>query len=212
VQKESGKVFCNDALRAAYVRNNKEIRCPESLNGEATCSSGILEYEQGYWHDGLDLSSPLESETGHTVYSFEEGAALGSSSKFYRCRGICAVDKHRGNVTCQSGTRGVLCGLCADGFVAGVNYECSSCEPSASDIGWSLFLVAIIAIVFATCYAARFRDYAAVLAELQDKLTSKFNQADHCILLGRVDGGQCVRSALASSLPGFLVRLFGLCL
>ena len=174
VQKESGKVFCNDALRAAYVRNNKEIRCPESLNGEATCSSGILEYEQGYWHDGLDLSSPLESKTGHTVYSFEEGAALGSSSKFYRCRGICAVDKHRGNVTCQSGTRGVLSGLCADGFVAGVNYGCSSCEPSASDIGWILFLVAIIAIVFAICYAARFRDYAAVLAELQDKLTSKF--------------------------------------
>jgi hypothetical protein len=32
VQKESGKVFCNDALRTAYVRNNEEIECPESLS------------------------------------------------------------------------------------------------------------------------------------------------------------------------------------
>jgi hypothetical protein len=30
VQKDSGKVFCNAALRAAYVRNNEEIECPVS--------------------------------------------------------------------------------------------------------------------------------------------------------------------------------------
>jgi hypothetical protein len=144
------------------------------MDGEATCSSGVLEYNHGYWHDGLDLSSPLQSDDGNTMYSFKEGDLLNSRSKFYRCRGKCLVDKHLGDVTCQSGAHGVLCGLCAEGFVAGPNYECSPCEPSVRDIAWIMSLVAV-AILVVIYYATRFRvDYAAMLTELQDKLTSKF--------------------------------------
>ena len=136
--------------------------------------SGVLEYDSGYWHDGLDLSSPVESDTD-TTYSFKKGAALNNRSKFYRCRGNCAVEKHRGDVTCQSGSRGVLCGICADGLVAGANHECTPCKASVSDIGWILLLLAVTtSFIAVSMYAVRFRDYTAILTNLREKLTSKF--------------------------------------
>jgi hypothetical protein len=67
----------------------------------------------------------------------------------------------------------VLCGLCADGFVAGLNYECSPCAASTSDIGWILLLVAI-PILVVICSANHFRDCTGLLIDLQDTLTSKF--------------------------------------
>jgi hypothetical protein len=136
--------------------------------------SGVLEYDSGYWHDGLDLSSPVESDTD-TTYSFKEGAALNNRSKFYRCRGNCAVEKHRGGVICQSGSRGVLCGICADGLVAGANDECTPCKASVSDIGWIMLLLAVTtSFIVVSLYAVRFQYYTAILTELQKKLTSKF--------------------------------------
>jgi sugar lactone lactonase YvrE len=89
VQKESGKFFCNDALRSAYIRNNKEEECPGgSSEDEVRCENGILEYKPGYWHDGLSLQHPISIDTGsgsQTQYQFAEDKKLDKLSKFYRC-------------------------------------------------------------------------------------------------------------------------------
>jgi hypothetical protein len=73
----------------------------------------------------------------------------------------------------------VLCGICADGLVAGANHECTPCKASVSDIGWILLLLAVtssfIAVFIAVSpYAVRFRDYTAIFTKLREKLTSKF--------------------------------------
>jgi hypothetical protein len=179
VQKESGKGFCNDALRAAYVRNNEEIRCPESLNGEATCSSGVLKYEHGYWHDGLALANPVFSlRTTELTYHFQDGIQLQSHSKFYRCVGFehtCKVSDFDGAVTCRKGNSGVLCGVCTDGYTSDLTGVCTSCTSEGSDFarqGWGLVLI-IMAIIFAVAVSCKlFFKHNSVLRSIKERLTS----------------------------------------
>jgi hypothetical protein len=159
-----------------YVRGNSKGECPASLVNEATCASGILKYKDGFWHDGLELNAPRKTVGGSNIYAYRERANLTKFSKFYRCRGSCTADNN-GSVTCQRGAQGVLCGLCSDGYVAGLSGKCDSCEMSASDlgfIGWILTFIAVgLAVVGARGYG-RFVRYEALLFDLQDKLTSKF--------------------------------------
>jgi hypothetical protein len=68
VQAEAGKSFCNDTKRNTYIRNNEELACPQSLtNNEANCEFGILEYFNGYWHDGLKLQQPNPAMGGNAL-------------------------------------------------------------------------------------------------------------------------------------------------
>jgi hypothetical protein len=38
----------------AFIRNNREYKCPDSLvEDEAECGNGLLHFKDGFWHDGL---------------------------------------------------------------------------------------------------------------------------------------------------------------
>jgi hypothetical protein len=116
VQVAEGLPFCNDVLRSAYVRDNQEYECPHSLNGEAECAFGVLEYKSGYWHDGIDTQSPtnvMVDGQERLRYDFKHSAVLSTHSRFYVCKGnTCTVDAHTGSVVCSEGNHGVLCGIC----------------------------------------------------------------------------------------------------
>jgi hypothetical protein len=116
VQVVEGLPFCNDVLRSAYVRNNREYACPHSLNGEAECAFGVLEYKSGYWHDGLDTNDPMTVVVDgqeRLRYNFKHGSILSSHSRFYVCKGdTCTVEAQTGSVVCSEGNHGVLCGIC----------------------------------------------------------------------------------------------------
>jgi hypothetical protein len=46
-QDKTGKAFCNEGTRFTWVRNNVELRCPDTLADEASCGFGSLEYKNG---------------------------------------------------------------------------------------------------------------------------------------------------------------------
>jgi hypothetical protein len=182
VQRQSGKTFCLDAQTSNFVRDNKEFACPVSLVDEARCDNGILEYRDGFWHDLLDLTNPrppIVNADGSKqfVYGFIDGQILIKTSKFYRCRGKCKVGVQDGSITCPRGSRGVLCGLCDDGFFPGSNGDCEKCDVGGSEFvssGWLLVVLAIVTVgaaVLVTQYLVKLDDR---WSELQDKLTSKF--------------------------------------
>jgi hypothetical protein len=139
----------------------------------------VLEYEQGYWHDDLQIDLPTRVGT-RLQYDFKRGKYLAFNTSFYRCAGAgktCDVGRHSGSVTCSEGNHGVLCGVCDAGFVATLTGECTKCNVDGTNFlqgGWALLIiVAIIGISLAISQRV-YRKYGDRLEILSDELTSKF--------------------------------------
>jgi hypothetical protein len=215
MQRGEAKTRCLDALRAAYIKNNKEYSCPSSLRDEAVCEFGKLSYKDGFWHDGLTSKPTLVQEANGTMntkfintnkparhrYSMEEGYYIGKQSKFYRCRGLnntCTSHSNGdGSIICSEGNTGILCGICRTGYTPTLfPGGCEACSVTAKDWiarGWLfaiVFFSILIVVRVAATYLKVFVTHGAILHELKDTVSSKFKIANSffqvVLLLGAI--------------------------
>jgi hypothetical protein len=146
-------VSCLTADFASFVRNNTAVTCPAKLNNGATCGHGQLAFLNGSWHDGLNLSSPSVDEThGLTTYSHRQDFLLDEMTRFYSCPGgnsTCTADRNTGSVTCATGTAGVLCAVCADGYTRLGGGACTRCDSTAHTVSFALGLLVAAAVLLA---------------------------------------------------------------
>ena len=90
MQARKGQAKCEDAYRAAYVLNNKEMNCSEVAGGnEVECGFGMLQFKPGYWHDGLNMTPvpvAAATATGHVshVFAFRAGEQVGRDTRLVR--------------------------------------------------------------------------------------------------------------------------------
>ena len=125
------------------------------LTKHFSCSGlGVLTFEKsGSWHDGLQLQ---ETEAAaKKQYTTKPEYSISDTTQFYKCpsKHSCTVDGDTGSVTCASGSQGVLCAMCTEGFyrnrfAAEYEYGCNKCpDASAFMILWPLVLLTFVTVL-----------------------------------------------------------------
>eukprot|EP00935_MAST-01C_sp_MAST-1C-sp1_P002219 g2219.t1 len=147
------RLKCEVAEVSFYLRETangekETTACPKlGSNKEATCSKGVLKYNDGYWHDGLERGE----QAGLAVeWHHRKDFILNELHLFYACpcQECCAVDPSSGVLTCERGSDGLLCSQCRENFYRDTKGLCQQCEESDKDAsGTSIAVVVVIVMV-----------------------------------------------------------------
>eukprot|EP00937_MAST-01D_sp_MAST-1D-sp2_P003696 g3696.t1 len=95
------------APASALRQNETCVQCPQILNDEADCKGGMLRFQNGFWHSGLEWH---DAETQTMLVHRTLGSYMNESFTFFPCPcpDCCEVDSVNGSVTCATGSMGSL--------------------------------------------------------------------------------------------------------
>jgi hypothetical protein len=143
---------------AVVQGQSQEVECPVSgISAEVKCGSGLLSFKtEGFFHDGLVPSSSAGTEWAH-----RDGYTADKGTLFYSCPhpSACVVDEAEGNLSCASGSYGMLCATCQQGHYRLFDATCESCEK-VSVVSLVFFLLIAVAIGGWWCKIKIQRKYA----------------------------------------------------
>ena len=126
LQPRTGQVRCLQSAYNEFVITRSDsirekLQCPPSINPsvpEVLCGHGVLEFHDGFWHDGL--RGRADRPGTHTSF-LSRGEPVPKGLRFYSCpyRGAnrypsaCSfLNNKTGELVCARNTAGPLCALC----------------------------------------------------------------------------------------------------
>jgi hypothetical protein len=154
-QNNRGSLFCTPVgaknyLRVVNASYAVEVACPQiSSVREASCGSGTLQLNDGFWLDGL---TPKTNSTPEHAADWQLAAGYfpGQNTKFYRCmcKGCCKASVVPNELNCADGSRGLLCDSCKKDFYKHVDRTCKPCTVG-DDSAWKVALALTVILIVA---------------------------------------------------------------
>ena len=159
LQPRTGQVRCLQSAYNEFVITRSDsirekLQCPPSINPsvpEVLCGHGVLEFHDGFWHDGL--RGRADRPGTHTSF-LSRGEPVPKGLRFYSCpyRGAnrypsaCSfLNNKTGELVCARNTAGPLCALCLPNhFHNGAG--CDRCDD-IRNLPWALIAVALLLVI-----------------------------------------------------------------
>ena len=191
----SGGIFCQKCNFPAYTFKERSQICDRCVAGyyyavgasddqsscvkcplTTTCEAGVVipAPNKGYW---IDTSSPFNVDP--IIYRCQFPP---------RCKGTSSEDSHlwldlnstsrQVDVSCHTGSQGVLCGSCASGFVSARDLSCTSCSAQIQITIIFLSTLGCFAIALAVIVATK------VCAQSRSAMTMRVLQITHQVPSG----------------------------